>query len=52
MIRSPNAFNLVVLIGTLLVMLLGIVGLRRWIASKQVPGTRKIPSMATAAEIR
>jgi phosphatidylserine/phosphatidylglycerophosphate/cardiolipin synthase-like enzyme/uncharacterized membrane protein YdjX (TVP38/TMEM64 family) len=52
MIRSPNAFNLVVLIGTLLVMLLGIVGLRRWIASKQVPGTRNIPSMATAAEIR
>lgn len=50
MIRSPSTFNLVVLVSTLLVMLLGIVGLRRWIASKQVTGTRKVPPVATRAE--
>jgi uncharacterized membrane protein YdjX (TVP38/TMEM64 family) len=37
MIRSPNALNLIVLVGTLSIMLLGIVALRRWIVSKQVP---------------
>jgi uncharacterized membrane protein YdjX (TVP38/TMEM64 family) len=52
MIRSPNAVNLVMLIGTLFLMLLGIVGLRRWIASKQVPGARTIPRAAGAAEMR
>jgi len=52
MIRSPNALNLIVLIGTLSIMLLGIVALRRWIASKQVPRTHRIQAMATAAEIR
>jgi uncharacterized membrane protein YdjX (TVP38/TMEM64 family) len=52
MIHSPNALNLIVLIGTLSIMLLGIVALRRWIASKQVPRTHRIQSMATAAEIR
>jgi hypothetical protein len=40
-----------VLIGTLSIMLLGIVALRRWIASKQVPRTHRTGSMATAAEI-
>jgi hypothetical protein len=43
---------LIVLVGTLSIMLLGIVALRRWIVSKQVPRTHKIQAMATAAEIR
>jgi phospholipase D1/2 len=39
MIRRPSPFNLIVLVGTLCIMLAGIVGLRRWITSKQRPQT-------------
>jgi phosphatidylserine/phosphatidylglycerophosphate/cardiolipin synthase-like enzyme/uncharacterized membrane protein YdjX (TVP38/TMEM64 family) len=52
MLQSPNAINLLVLTGSLFFMLLGIVGLRRWIASKQVPRARKNPPVASAAERR
>ncbi len=39
MIRRPSPFNLIVLVGALCIMLAGIVGLRRWITSKQRPQT-------------
>ena len=52
LIRSPNAINLMVLVGILFFMLLGIAGLRRWIASKQVPPARNVPAPATRTERR
>jgi len=52
MILSPSPFNLLVLIGTLVLMLAGIVGLRRWITSKQSPGKRRISRLATMAPSR
>ena len=47
MIISPNLFNFFILIGTLVFMLAGIVGLRRWITSKHSPGKRRIARLAT-----
>ena len=46
MILSPTIFNFVVLIATLVLMLAGIIGLRRWITSKQSPGKRRISRLA------
>jgi phospholipase D1/2 len=40
-LRNPGVINLIVLFGTLVVMLTGIAGLRRWITSKQLPRKRK-----------
>ena len=48
-ILKPGAFNFLVLIGTLVLMLAGIVGLRRWITSKQSPGKRRMARLATAS---
>jgi uncharacterized membrane protein YdjX (TVP38/TMEM64 family) len=52
LIRSPNALNVAVLLVTVLLMLLGIAGLRRWIASKQVPRTRAATTAKTTAQMR
>jgi phospholipase D1/2 len=51
-ILSPGLFNLFVLLGTLVLMLAGIVGLRRWITSKQSPGKRRISRLATMTQSR
>ena len=42
MIRSPSWLSLVVLIGTLMLMLLGIFSFRRWFSSRQAPQKRKL----------
>lgn len=52
MVRDPNAIGLVGIIAALFLMLFGIVALRRWIAGKQSPLTRKIAPAATPAETR
>ena len=52
MIRSPSLFNFFALIGTLVLMLTAIVGLRRWITSKQSPGRRRISRLATITSAR
>jgi phospholipase D1/2 len=52
LIVSPSVLNLFVLIGTLVFMLAGIVGLRRWITSKQSPGKRRISRIASTAPSR
>ena len=51
-ILNPSALNLFVLVGTLVLMLAGIVGLRRWIASKQSPEKRKVSPLASAVPSR
>jgi uncharacterized membrane protein YdjX (TVP38/TMEM64 family) len=52
LIRSPNALNVAVLMGTVFFMLLGIAGLRRWIASKQLPRARAATMAQTTAQMR
>lgn len=52
MIVSPSPFNFIVLVAILVLMLLGILGLRRWITSKQSLGKRKISRLATMAPSR
>jgi uncharacterized membrane protein YdjX (TVP38/TMEM64 family) len=52
MIVSPSPFNFIVLMAILVLMLLGILGLRRWITSKQSLGKRKISRLATMAPSR
>ncbi len=47
MIESPSPFNFFVLMGILVLLLVGILGLRRWITSKQRPGKRRISRLAT-----
>jgi phospholipase D1/2 len=49
MIVSPSPFNFIVLMAILVLMLLGILGLRRWITSKQIPGKRRISRLATTS---
>ena len=51
LIQNPNALNVAVLMGTVFFMLLGIAGLRRWIASKQVPPARKATTAQTTAQM-
>ncbi|MGH7852486.1 MAG: hypothetical protein ACREP3_03550, partial [Candidatus Binatia bacterium] len=51
-IVSPSPFNFVVLVAILVLMFLGILGLRRWITSKQRPGKRRISRLATNAPSR
>jgi phospholipase D1/2 len=46
-ILSPSLTNLIVLLGTLVLMLAGIISLRRWITSKQLPKKRRISRLAT-----
>jgi phospholipase D1/2 len=52
MIRRPSPFNMVVLVGTLFIMLAGIVALRRWIAGKQRPQTQKSTHLTVTPEPR
>jgi phospholipase D1/2 len=52
MIVSPSPLNLLVLMGILVLMLVGILGLRRWITGKQSPGKRRIARLATVASSR
>jgi uncharacterized membrane protein YdjX (TVP38/TMEM64 family) len=52
LIRSPNALNVAALMGTVFFMLLGIAGLRRWIASKQLPRARAATMAQTTAQMR
>jgi phospholipase D1/2 len=40
-LRNPGVINLIILLGTLVLMLTGIAGLRRWITGKQLPLKRK-----------
>jgi uncharacterized membrane protein YdjX (TVP38/TMEM64 family) len=49
MIVSPSPFNFIVLMAILVLMLLAILGLRRWITSKQSPGKRRISRLATTS---
>jgi uncharacterized membrane protein YdjX (TVP38/TMEM64 family) len=51
-IRSPTFSNLIVLLGTLVLMLIGIFGLRRWITSKKLPKKRRISRLATTRLFR
>jgi phosphatidylserine/phosphatidylglycerophosphate/cardiolipin synthase-like enzyme/uncharacterized membrane protein YdjX (TVP38/TMEM64 family) len=51
-ILSPSIINLIVLLGTLVLMLAGIVGLRRWITSKQLPRKRRISRLTTTKSSR
>ena len=52
MIRRPSALNLTIMIGTLLLMFVGIVGLRRWIASKHTPVPRRMGRLTPSAASR
>jgi phosphatidylserine/phosphatidylglycerophosphate/cardiolipin synthase-like enzyme/uncharacterized membrane protein YdjX (TVP38/TMEM64 family) len=40
-VTSPTVINLMILLGTVILMLAGIAGLRRWITSKQLPRKRR-----------
>jgi phospholipase D1/2 len=51
-ILNPSSINLIVLFGTLVLMLGGIFGLRRWITSKQLPRKRRISRLATTKTSR
>lgn len=46
-VLNPSLTNLFILLGTLILMLAGIAGLRRWISSKQTPRKRRISRLAT-----
>jgi phospholipase D1/2 len=52
MIRTPSVLNLCILIGTLFLMFGGIIGLRRWITSKRLPGKRRHQGWSEAAAVR
>jgi phospholipase D1/2 len=52
MIRRPSVLNLLVLIGTLFLMFGGIIGLRRWITSKQLPRKRRLSRLIEPATLR
>lgn len=52
MIREPSAIHVAGVVAALFLMLFGIVALRRWIAAKQSPVTRKIAPAAAPAGIR
>jgi len=45
-VTSPNITNVFILIGTLILMLAGIVGLRRWLTSKRILGKRRSSRLA------
>ena len=49
MIRRPSVLSLLVLIGTLFLMFGGIIGLRRWITSKQGPRKRRVSRLSAPA---
>jgi phospholipase D1/2 len=49
MIRRPSVLSLLVLIGILLLMFGGIIGLRRWITSKQGRRERRITRLSAPA---
>ena len=51
-LKSPGVVNLIILLGTLVLMLTGIAGLRRWITSKQLPLKRKSKRRATIKPAR
>lgn len=46
-VLKPDLTNLFILLGTLILMLAGIAGLRRWISSKQTPRKRRTSRLAT-----
>ncbi len=52
MIRSPSAVTFAVLIAAVIVMLLCIFAIRRWLAGKQSPARRKMPTAVRTAELR
>ena len=51
-ILSPTFANLIVLLGTLVLLLVGIFGLRRWLTGKKLPKKRRISRLATTKLFR
>jgi hypothetical protein len=49
-IESPSAMTLAVLAGTLLIMLAGIFGFRRWFAGRKYPRKLREPRVGRAVE--